>query len=884
MVEVKRDNLLDQTAPPTTTTGTPLIANQQPVIKPTDSTLIHPSQGKVVHQTDAGTVVGVGLPSSTTSTPIIPSNVQIDASLDKAKSSLESVTPQLTQQGRRIAYDTEQVIDSAQRLLHNKNQDEKLQRMVREATLASKETAVQGTMVGQNIRGDQYQTTGLAKDTLSNARDVVMFLVRHPEFRSFWLELIALLRSVLQDVNSRYGSELKQSVKQDSRQATDVAKSQINQAVNQQQYGTSGFQEPLSTGYQQPLLTGTGYSPSLTEPLLPSSQQTWGTTSGIQQPVTTGATKQVLGDIAQDIRQGELGDQQLWQNIQMRFDQMLLTLSQHPQYNQAISNLFMIFDAFRDRMDRVRADPNYTVTGSGHYQQVMADAWNLLAEFTGRDLLQNFENVMWQIYSDLRNDQLAIQFMKSVKDYIQFSIQSPNALTDDYRKQQGRMLLDQARTVFNIEQSRHQDSFNLLFNYATGILNAIKNDSDTQALTQSVGRLAKDMMFDEQGRPDLFLAQESMDQLRRMVVPLLQKQLQRVPLPMIEASTDKYDYRIENMVMNGTDILPDFFDLKLVNNFSMGSKQTGERAFAKLKLRANNMRVMFNDMSYFYRRKKMPKLEDHGIADVGILGSGLNIKITWRLYSKNNVISLELTRVKVFIDKLDIKVKQSQHKLINKLALKIFGGAIKRRVSAAIVEKIRDTLNPINNQLNDFFRREREGHNLRERANVKMQELYMNQGTSTTTGTGIGQRIKETVSNVVGSGMNVAKSTDPNQMQTSGMTSGINQTGIPSTGYTTSTGDYMNVNTSDSFNLTSFSHNLPSTSSTALPTTPTSSGMMKEKDGRWTSSWVYEPTWNSGASDVNLPTHSVGTTTIGSPTSSQSITGSENTSLTSSTL
>jgi ElaB/YqjD/DUF883 family membrane-anchored ribosome-binding protein len=811
MVETRRNLAnIDATAPPP---GTTMPVVGVPMMMGTGSTFVQPTEAKILHQTESGNTVGVGLnpSSSLLQGTTLPSNAQIDSALINARTSLETMNPQLTEQGRRIAMNAEEVIDSAQRLLHNKNQDEKLQRLMREASLAGKEAAHTGTMVGQNIRGDSYQTTGLAKDTFSNAKDVSLFLLRDSQFRSFWLDLITLLRSVLQDINMRHGDILKQSVKQDSHQAVSTAASQVQQAVNQQQGLTNSSSEPLLPGLHEQM-THTSSTTGFTDSTMSGN---WST----QQPVTTGATRQAVHDVAQDLRSGQLGDENLKQNIEMKFDQMLLTLAQHPQYNQAIQNIFMIFDAFRDRMDRIRADPNYTITNATHFQLMMTEAWSLLAEFCGAQTLQQFETVLWQIYSDLRNDTMAQQFFSNVKNYIQFSIQNPTQLTDEYRTQQGRMLLDEARGIFNMEKSMHRDNFNLLFNLATNILNSIKNDSDTRALTQSVGNLTKSMLFDQQGRPDFFVAQESMDQLKRMIVPLLQKQLERIPLPMIEGSTEKYDYRIENLVMNGRDIVPDFFDLKMVNNFSLGQR-SGDKVYAKLKLKASNIRVMFPDMAYFYRRKKMPRLEDHGIADVGILGNGLSLNISWRLYAKENTpLQFELTRVKVFIDKLDINVKQSQHKLLNKIALKMFGGAIKRRVSAAINEKIRNVLTPWNSQLNEFFRREREGHNLRERANARLQDVYMQRQQGT--GVGVTQKIKDTVSNVVGTGINLANTTKP-PTTTESM--------LDTTGY------------QPLLNEGSFS----SEQSIPLQTQPIADyGTMREKQGKWHSAWEYNPDLNS---------------------------------------
>lgn len=855
MVETRKTSTsLDSTMPPpgTTTLGSTSLG--------TTGAVIDPSARKVVTQTSSGNTYGVGVdPHHTGVLPSVlkgdvPSNQQIDVAMNQAKQSLETVQPQLSSQGRRIAQDTEEVIESAQRMLHNKNQDEKLQRLVREAAFSGKQAARQGTMATQQMRGDQYDTNALTRDTFENAKDLTLYFIRHPEFRQFSIEIFQFFRSVLQDIQMQHGPVLKQAVSQDTQHV----------AQNLQQSGTLQ-QQP--TTFQQ----GT---------TLPSTQ--FGTT-GLQQqqhPVTQGlqqsSTANVLSNVAHDMKSGNLGDERLKWTLEQRLENILFTLSQNPQYNKIINNLFLIFEAFRDRKDRLKADPTLNVQQQPQSQMMLTDAWNLLAEFVGQQQLQEFEALVWSIYSDLRNDQMASQFFFTLKDYMRVSVENPEMLTDDYRRQQGKMLMDQANVLFRIEQDRHRDSFNRLVNLMINMVNSIKYDSDTMALSQSVGRLAKDMIFDEQGRPDIFVAQESLDQLKRMIIPLVQKQLETIPLPMIEGSNDKYDFRVQNLVMNGRDILPDYFDLKLVNNVSLGSKQSGNRVHAKLKLKANNIRVAFPNMQYYYKRKKMPRLEDEGIADVALLGSGLNLRITWHLYIRENKpLTFELARVKVFIDKMDITVKQSRHKLINKIALKIFGGAIKRRVSSAIVEKIRDTLTPFNNQLNDFFRREREGHRLRERANVRLQHAY----TAKQEGGGITQKLKNTV-------QNVAQPLLQQQQQQPLLTQQPLTTQQPMMSQQQFIGnEYINVSenkydtvlrespnfSNQAYDMGSMKQNLPTSgvdkqphpfeqTKDILEEKMGGRGVMREDSGRWDSSWIYEPDWSStsSSSSTTQPTSNLG--------------------------
>jgi len=790
----------------------------------------------------------------------MPSNVTIDQAIMTTKQSLERVQPSLDPQGRKLAQDAEMVLDSAQRLLHNKNQDEKLQRFVKEASLAGKTTALQGSMVNQHLQSDPYDTTGLTRNTLENSRDLVLYLIKSSEFRQFWLELAQLLQSIMRDANNIHGQQLRNAISSDVQQGVNVA------AANAQNTNTINNSDGYNT---DPTLMSSGYN-------------TVYNNNNSFHPVT----KNVVSNIAQDLKNGYLGDDQLKQSIQARAEQLLFTLSSHPQYNQAIQNLFLIIDQWNERITQLKANPNIQFQNN-HAYNMMIEGLNLLSEFIPRQELENFGNLFWSLYHDLQNDQSAKQFFLELRSYITRSIQNPHELTNEYRQREAQMFINRFRDLYNLEEMRHKGRLQSLVSSLTTMLNYIKYDPDTQSLSNSVGQFARDFVLDEQGRPDIFVTQNSLSEFKRMIVPLLKNSLENVPLPLVEGSSGKYDYRLENLTLNGRDLLPDNFRLKVVNNLHLGATNS---TMSKIKMTADNMRFSFPDMRFFFRRNKMPRMENTGIADVAIVGRGLNLKVVWRAFmSENKPVTFELAHVKCFIDRLDINVKQSNHKLLNKVALKIFGNTIKNRISQTIVEKIRDTLLPINNQLNDYFRKEREGHNLRERANVKLHQAYESRQNGTHTS------ITEKAKVAVGSAVNKLANT-ADQLRSSDTMTSTSVTSVPTSTMMTSnttvvSDDYANVDRSD-YNtlLTATSGGLvdhqlqqPIPVNATLSEAPTirrGDGAFRD-NGRWHAYWASDSDLSKFNAPIPEDTLS-STSSVTSPT--PGLMNATNDSLTSSTL
>lgn len=74
-------------------------------------------------------------------------------------------------------------------------------------------------------------------------------------------------------------------------------------------------------------------------------------------------------------------------------------------------------------------------------------------------------------------------------------------------------------------------------------------------------------------------------------------------------------------------------------------------------------------------------------------------------------------KIKAVIDKMDIKIKDAKHEyasfflfpykfsVIDKIATTMFIGTIKQQVAQAIVSNLAESLQPINDQMNNWFAR-----------------------------------------------------------------------------------------------------------------------------------------------------------------------------------
>jgi hypothetical protein len=597
----------------------------------------------------------------------LPSNVEINQTLEKAKETISSREENLDEHGKKLAKDTEQLIESTQSLLEHKNKDESLQKIVKDVNLLEKEASERGEQfqygMQKELKDSSEEISKLTKGIIENTRDFVWYLVKSNDFKAFLFELIDLLQTVLREADARYGDAMNRSLK------SDIEKEQAD------------LQE----------------------------------------------TSKTVSEIKTNLKERGLLSEQEKRSIEDRFENLFLLLSQYPQYDRALDNIYKLIYQLYARMERLRINAKIEmqqIDSNDRSREILDESYNLMIQFVNEEDLTKFSNFFWDLFNDLKNDMEARQFFYDFRQYLFKQIETPEKITDEYRKQEAKQFRERATNLFRLEQSKYGPRFNELFQRAYDLLIQIKKDEDTQRLTSSINQLAQDFFLDEKGRPDLFVIQDSIIQIKNLVLPIIIKQFENISLPVVEGSTSKYDYRIDNMILNVTDIIPDQFNLKFISNIELGQAYKSHRAVSKLKLKAGNIRFVLNDIHFWYSRNVMPKLTDEGIADVKILGGGLNLKIVWKLsMSSNHALTIELSSIKCYIDKLDISIKNCHHSIINKLAIKLFGGNIKRKIAQTIVENIRDTLEPLNEQLNALLRKEKE-MNLLEKANLKLKEAY----------------------------------------------------------------------------------------------------------------------------------------------------------------
>merc|ERR1712130_739099 len=171
----------------------------------------------------------------------------------------------------------------------------------------------------------------------------------------------------------------------------------------------------------------------------------------------------------------------------------------------------------------------------------------------------------------------------------------------------------------------------------------------------------------------------------------------------VSFSDAKHNFKLSNVAIVGEDIVPDAFRMSTGNH-----KRTNvfHRSMSKIKISAANVKLSMSDVNYIYERTKFPSFEDEGVADLILGGAGMKFSIVWRIYAKKErPVCIKLDQVKCSIDRMQMQIKDTNHTILLKVARKLFARKIRRRVEDMVTDVLKETLEPLGEKMNCFFKR-----------------------------------------------------------------------------------------------------------------------------------------------------------------------------------
>jgi energy-coupling factor transporter ATP-binding protein EcfA2 len=571
----------------------------------------------------------------------LPSNEEITGIIDTTKLVLDQESANLDEQGKRLVLDIQDILSASKAIILSANDHERLQKFVDDVTEFTKDMKRRTERPIEELKGDVFDALNEAKELIYDIRYLLLYIIRSTDFRIMINDIMDLMQDVFGPVEKRK-SYVKEAIK------TDVEKEDISATTTREE------------------------------------------------------VKESVKNIKEQAQEGELVDEETKQRVRDHIFSLLKTLSSHHEYHMAINHIFNIIDLFNRRMDQLQKDPNMTLEGDEQFNKLLEDVKLILIEIFGKSFTK-FNQDFWILCRKLRVDKDANEFFSDFRSFLdEFSKNADKLKDQQLVKQKISNLVDRWYAFYDRERSKYVDDFNLVYEDFMTMMDY--GSQQTFDIQEKLFHFAQDLVTNSQGKPDLYVTQDSLIQLKNILVPLFQKRLANIPIPTIEGSNDTYDFRFEDILMDGRNFMPEHFHFRVITDLDLSKRSDKENRFlTRILFKIDDMSMVFKNMKFHYWRKSIPRFEDHGICNVAI--TGLNLRLTWYLFSQAGCPTIfRLATVKSTIDDLKIHIIKSDHSIIDNVVATLFPGYIKNQISKGLVENIKNFMKPINDQLNDYLK------------------------------------------------------------------------------------------------------------------------------------------------------------------------------------
>ncbi|ORY97860.1 hypothetical protein BCR43DRAFT_437417, partial [Syncephalastrum racemosum] len=601
----------------------------------------------------------------------MPNNNQLVEFIDRLMQnpSIETRKHLMSRDGQRLLEDLRELLRSLQKTIQTKNRDQLFQSLYYH--LHCMNPSVDKNGINIDVTGGKSKEE-LKQEAQGGANAIIKIgrlILLHEGFRSRVDELLMIVQSLFGEHAESAGQNIQE----------------LGNKINEQMQEIGGQMQDLNDPEKQrdvaKKLKETDYKQKLNEnkPDLEAHK----------------AKAKEYGSKTQSSFRERMPPEKIDETIR-HLKSILAEVQGKEDYQQAMDTIFRLFDSWSNRLteagqasqghaaeatQQVRSDPNWTAAE----QEIKT----ILEDWAQGKSLDPVIRAFHHIAVSIKEDPEVHKRYQEVADYIRRLLREPGYLQDDKSTQDGRELVQRAREV---TQERHTKEFNELNEEAKSFFKAIEQDPMAQELNDRVRQIHNDLWFDREGnatfKPYL------LNDMRLTLLPAALEMIKFIPVPRIEYSDEGFDVAVENVVLTGTTLLPDVFEMKMENYLKFSPRTNITNANQQsLFVKMDQIQTVVNDVVFYYKRKSgFPRLSDRGVASLIIDGRGISVSARILSDTNDQRHTFRVTQCNCRVNKLDIKVHDSRHDLLYKTVHPLMVRILKRQIARAVEQKVVESL------------------------------------------------------------------------------------------------------------------------------------------------------------------------------------------------
>ncbi|KAF9347771.1 hypothetical protein BGX26_000762 [Mortierella sp. AD094] len=651
----------------------------------------------------------------------LPTNEQLDQflAMSQSSTSLEPRAHMLSKDGQALYKDFQQLIQNTREIIAEKNQEELFQNFIHHCTLATDTVpdAVDPRApigIGQKVVSSN-KAQKEARQILQNMKSVAKLVTTNSEFRSILDEMFQLAMEVLRDSADKVAQGAQKMSEKASQKATQISNTaastadalsqdgEINQEIQRagdraQDLALNAKEDPHDTAHEtrQELRQGTDSLKDYAKQQTAEMRQQFNLRDKDTKARFQAKTSEMHGNAIEYAIQKMPKERR--QAIIERLKLIVGQIQSDPQYQTTVDSVIDLIGTWRQRAQgpagsastetgKIARDPN--VEAATIEFKTILERW---AQGYSLDPMIELVKNMWE---SARQDPQLSQYFDSVSFFISRAVREPYYVTSDAIDRDTELLLDQGQTLLKVKYRLDTDA---LMSEAHNFLEKLSTDPMVRQVADNFQKVAKNMFYNKKGKltfkPHLF------DDFRYVLLPSLFDAFQFIPIPRIEYSDLKVDLMFDNMILTSKDLIPRLFEIQMNNSIRMvprgkpnKSSDTNKHEFIMF---IQGVEANVRHVDYYVKTKEGFRFKDRGIADVLINRRGFDIRVEGQKtqHDEDDYTPSLITfdKVQVKIHALTVKMRKSQHPVMNAFVQPFIKTAVKNAIAHAIEAELKEAL------------------------------------------------------------------------------------------------------------------------------------------------------------------------------------------------
>lgn len=384
------------------------------------------------------------------------------------------------------------------------------------------------------------------------------------------------------------------------------------------------------------------------------------------------------------------------EQIIYRLKKMIVEIQGHSDYQSAIDTLLYLAEEYKGHAANM-AGQSKDMTKEAHgtddgIQRAESDLKTLLERFANHTSFDDLFDGINAIYDDANRDPELKGWFRHMDSFIKKALKEQGYVMRDDATEEWNKLYDQGDMLIN---HRYESHFQRINDELKFLANEFDRDPHNTAFADAIKKLFLDLGNDENGKPTF--KPHLVSDLSNVIVPAIFQNIRYVPIPRIEYSDPMADAIIENLIIEGDNLAPNVFEFGSDNYFRWGRKDINSKNKNKLMMSVSGIQMDLKDVSYFVHKKHgFPSIKDQGVMDIFLGGSGFSFKMALETADKSdNSHFFKVNKVDVDIQHINIRLKQSKHKLLFALVKPLLLKVMRPILQKVIEKQIRDQVHKL---------------------------------------------------------------------------------------------------------------------------------------------------------------------------------------------